>query len=337
MLDRLLHRSTQTAQSGNTAAALAVVRALTQQHPDDVRPWQALSELAEDDNERQSALAHIAALQTPARQPAAGSARERVEAVRRDRAAQRPTYLWAYVTGGVVLLLLLFWVFTTRFTSTSTAEQEGAQATSAATTNMTTTGQTSDSGARSAGNPAATTTIPPMPSATPTATSVATPSPVPAPTVLAPGSLVEQSGWYATLLRPEHAQVFSESLGDIPANGRFALAVLAVGNTEPEPRRIPADLFHLIDNQGRLYRPIEGASTAYLATYGRGEHGDLALEDAIPAGGSMFSVPLIFDVARDATGLVLTVGQGYESGWEIPLSTDAEGNPLPTASPNAGP
>jgi hypothetical protein len=151
------------------------------------------------------------------------------------------------------------------------------------------------------------------------------------------GTVLSHDDWYATLIRPDHAQLFNESISGVQAQGRFALTVLAVGNTAPQPRRIPADMFALIDGQGRLYYPIEGASSAYLSAYGRGQVGDLALEDEIPAGGGSVSVPLIFDVAPDVNELFLTMGQQATSGWQIPVPTEQSDAPQPAATPYPAP
>jgi hypothetical protein len=151
------------------------------------------------------------------------------------------------------------------------------------------------------------------------------------------GTLLEYNDWYATLLRLDYVQLLNDSLNGVPARGRFALTVLAVSNAADEPRRIPRDLFSIVDNDGRVYRPIEGASSAYLENYQRGEHGDLALEDQIPPGGAMFSVPIIFDVAPDATELILTMGPDAETGWRILQLDSQTGEPLPTSTPAAGP
>jgi hypothetical protein len=99
-------------------------------------------------------------------------------------------------------------------------------------------------------------------------------------------------------------------------------------------------MFALIDEQGQRYQPVAGASSAYLDTYGRGLHGDLALEDQIPPTSGMFSVPLLFDVDPNASELILTMGQDANQGW--PVLTPTPAPPAPGATPlaptsNAGP
>jgi len=72
----------------------------------------------------------------------------------------------------------------------------------------------------------------------------------------------------------------------------------------------------MIDSTGQRYTPLPQASTVYLNSYGRGQHGDLSMEDMIPADGSNKSVPLIFDVPSTARNLYLLVGNSSK-GWAI--------------------
>ncbi|NNJ09735.1 hypothetical protein EKD04_005295 [Chloroflexales bacterium ZM16-3] len=131
------------------------------------------------------------------------------------------------------------------------------------------------------------------------------------------GTLIEVDDWSATLLRPDYALILDGSIGDLNPSGRFVLALMAISNNSAEPRRIPADLLTLVDSRGRRYSPASNASTAYLTLYGRGQHGDLALEDSLTPHSGMRSVPILFDVPNDATGLVLTVRDSGTAGWPI--------------------
>jgi tetratricopeptide repeat protein len=146
-----------------------------------------------------------------------------------------------------------------------------------------------------------------------------TPSPSPQPTprpALAPGQVVKQGQWHVILIRPEDAVVLDGSVGSFQPRGRFILALVAVGNDGQAPARLPADLFALVDGAGNRYTPLPPVSTAYLNSYGRGQHGDLSMEDTIPADGGNKSVPLIFDVPASARSLYLVVG-GSEAGWPV--------------------
>jgi hypothetical protein len=179
------------------------------------------------------------------------------------------------------------------------------------------------------------TALPPQPTSEPTSL-LPTPRPVLEPTLapaapLAMGTLQEYDSWSATLLRPDYALALDGSIGDLQPSGRFVFALLSVSNGGATARRLPPDIFSLVDQQGRRYSPVGGASTAYLALFGRGQYGDLAFEDEVAAGGSLFSVPVIFDVPPDATGLILTVGRDASAGWQV-----QEGS-ASTQSPNIGP
>ena len=164
--------------------------------------------------------------------------------------------------------------------------------------------------------------------ARPSATATPTPSQPPAPTIppLAPGEIVVQKPWHASLLRPDYAVLIDGAIGTLQPRGRFVLALIAVGNDGAASARIPLNLFSLVDGQGNRYQPIPGASTAFLAAYGRGQRGDLSMEEEIPPGGGNVSVPLIFDVPPNTHGLTLRVG-GALGGWPV----GAE--PAPTAAP----
>jgi hypothetical protein len=166
------------------------------------------------------------------------------------------------------------------------------------------------------------------PTTRPSATAAPTPSPPPAPTIpaLAPGEIVVQKPWHASLLRPDYAVLIDGAIGTLQPRGRFVLALITVGNDSTAAARIPMNLFSLIDGQGNRYQPLPAASTAFLATYGRGQRGDLSMEEQIPAGGGNVSVPVIFDVPPSAHGLTLRVG-GASEGWPV----GAE--PAPTAAP----
>lgn len=165
-----------------------------------------------------------------------------------------------------------------------------------------------------------------LPTRTPVTPS-ATPQPT-APPVLAPGQVVEQGQWHASLLRPEHALALEGSIATLQPRGYFVLALVAVGNDGAAPARIPPDLFALVDRQGRRYAPLPAASTAYLGAYGRGEHGDLSMEELIPSGGGIVSIPLIFDIPPGAGALTLHVGSA-RLGWPI-NPTAVPGTPTPT-------
>jgi hypothetical protein len=168
-------------------------------------------------------------------------------------------------------------------------------------------------------------TSPPSPEATatpaPTAPppTLARPTPAPSPTprpALAIGQVVEHGVWHAVLLRPEDALPLDGSIGAFQPRGRFVLALVAIGNDGQAPAPVPPDLLTLVDQAGNRYSPLPAVSTAYLNTYGRGQRGDLSMEDPIPADGGNKSVPLIFDVPQQARDLYLVVNNS-EAGWPV--------------------
>jgi hypothetical protein len=164
---------------------------------------------------------------------------------------------------------------------------------------------------------AAATAAPPTSLPTPTADPpTSTPSPPPTPRTLAPGEIVEQGQWHAILMRPEDAMALDGSIGSFQPRGGFVLALVAVGNDGQAPARLPDDLFVLVDAAGARYLPQPQISTAYLNAYGRGQHGDLSMEDPIPPDGGNKSVPLIFDVPPGARPLYLLAGDS-PVGWPI--------------------
>jgi hypothetical protein len=170
--------------------------------------------------------------------------------------------------------------------------------------------------------PAGATATPPL---VPSAPLPVTAPPLPAATAapagqnltLPMGTPIDHDGWTAVLVRPDYVLPLDGAIGDLRPNGRFVLAVVAVSNNSPNPRVIPPDMFLLVDGQGQRYAPVPGASTAYLALYERAQRGDLALEDTFEPVVGLRSVPIIFDVPPDASGLRLTVNGAGPAGWPV--------------------
>lgn len=146
-------------------------------------------------------------------------------------------------------------------------------------------------------------TVPPPPTLTP------------APT-LPPGTVILRDVWTLTLLRPDHVVVLNGSIGARQPNGRFILALVAVGNGGVTAAVAPATLFALVDQRGNRYLPEPALSTLYLETFGRGRYGDFSLDEAIPAGVGQVSIPVIFEVPMDARGLSLHLGDSV-AGWLV--------------------
>jgi len=148
---------------------------------------------------------------------------------------------------------------------------------------------------------------------------VAPPTPTPGPTprsILAIGQVVKHGIWHVVLLRPDYAVLLDGSIDTFQPRGRFVLALVAIGNDGLAPAPVPIDLLALVDQTGTRYPPLPAVSTAYLKAYGRGQRGDLSMEDPIPADGGNKSVPLIFDVPERARDLYLVV-KDSDAGWPV--------------------
>ena len=128
--------------------------------------------------------------------------------------------------------------------------------------------------------------------------------------------MILRDAWTLTLLRPDHAVVLNGPIGSQQPNGRFVLALVAVGNGGSAAAIVPPELFVLIDEQGNRYLPEPGLSTFYLETFGHGRYGDFSLDEAIPAGVGQVSVPVIFDVPVSTRGLTLQLGDSV-AGWPV--------------------
>jgi hypothetical protein len=328
-IDGLLQTSQRALAAENADGARALARLLTRQAPHDRRTWLLLSELAETEEERQHAQQHAAVLAVPhnpatphrQRQQPASSASLSIGSLLHSASLR-----WIFIVGSGLLLVLLLWSLRTEETTQAPADT------------------------RQAGNPPtpmAPGEAPPLPTVAgvaarqpdePTHTPVNVATPFALPMTIGFGSVLEENNWHATLISSTYITILEGSLGSIQSEGQLVLVVVAVGNTESSARRLPPDFFVLLDDQGRSYRAITGASSIYLANYGRGQRGDLALEDMIPPGGGMFSLPLIFDVPQDATGLILTMTRNPDGGWPVletvPTPQPAgDGLPVPTPTP----
>jgi hypothetical protein len=170
--------------------------------------------------------------------------------------------------------------------------------------------------------PAVTTPVPTpfLPTATPLSRAtpvvpVATLPIVQLPTIT-PGQLVTSGVWRLTLLRSSDARMLDSAVAALQPRGQLVVILMTVAQTGATPTRMPSDLVVLTDQYGQQYRPLPGASTAYLEQFVRGQFGDLALEEPIPNGGGNVSVPLLFDVPTTDGQLYVQV-DGNGSGWAI--------------------
>ncbi len=343
-VEQLLQVSLRAARAGNHTAARAVLHALTQQHPDELRAWLHLAELAASEDEQRQAFQHV--LMLDPEHPVARQGLQQLQppitmvepapSPESDAQNQPSHQRWLYLAAvASVLFLVALWILisltgdgrTASIPTSPTAMLPGQSGM------LPLPNQTASS---LAAYPIPTPTFEPRPSmplaASATATLPLLPTlAVPAAITSVPlGTILEHDGWQVTLSRPNYVQFLDGAIGDMQPGGRFVMALLTVGNRAEAPRSIPPDLFLLIDAQGRSYRALAPASRTYLQIYGP-SHGDLAIDDPLPPGGSLYSIPLIFDVSSDATDLILTIGQQAGQGWRV-LEV-----PPPSGDNNTGP
>lgn len=323
-VEQLVRYSLTIANQGNVAGARTIVRALARQHPDHVRVWIWLSHWAETPAEQYTALERALELD-----PDHQESRQRLQQLHARLTAQaassvssphdsspathtkpeKPRPQIVLVLAGMLILLLVIGISI----STSTLSLSF----------LTSFTQPS--------RPAALPALPVLPIGTkpPTAMPSPTRQPRPTPTLLPSGTLIEEDGWYVMLVRPSHTQVISGPVGERHPQGHFVLVVLTVGNRTGTERRIPPGLFTLTDAENATYTPVPGASRDYLNEYGRGVRGDRALDETLPPGGILQSIPLLFDVPPDARDLLLSVVGREREGWAIPNTMTEFSTPVP--------
>ncbi len=101
---------------------------------------------------------------------------------------------------------------------------------------------------------------------------------------------------------------------NLQPQGRWLIVGALMFDGTLEGRTLPADLMVLKDAQGRVYRANADASEAFVNTY-PGSY-NINLKQAAPVNQN-FTVPLLFDVAPDATDLVLFSPQFTDQGYLV--------------------
>jgi hypothetical protein len=323
VFERLLHAAERAALAGKTEAALAVLRALTRQYPREPRAWLALAHLSGDDDERHAAREQASALD-PERaraelaEPDEPDFAPYAELEAETDEEQQPARMapWLLYALALALLLAVAIPLFRLWRNGDGNEQPGVATIATCGVDCTATPATANNVLATAGLPTQAVVLAPTPTSTPTAQPTAVLPPTPQPT-LAPGALAQLGEWRASLLRSDYSLFLDGGLGGQQPSGRFLLVLLALANTGGAPQPFPPDLLVLHDAQGRTYTPPPALSTLYLATYGRGQRGDLSLENELPAGGGLYSVPVIYDVPADASGLQLSLGDASGGAWPI--------------------
>ncbi|PDV98638.1 hypothetical protein [Candidatus Chloroploca asiatica] len=341
-LDQLLQIAQQAISKGRLQAGQRVLQALTQEYPDEPRVWLLLAELsgpqpAPTPSQAEAVLPqadHAEVPPSPHHEPVAAPVvpppEQHVPEVQPDD--HRTVFPLLNVLAMLVIVLLLGAIGVIIGHNVMQTNPFALQSSAPATANPINPSAELPIPTATAPDP---TSLPPAPQATatastiplptltlsePTATAMPMASPEPSPTTMTElplGSILDHDGWSATLLRPDYAVVLDGSLGDLAPNGRFVLAVVAVSNNSPETRILPPTFFALRDDQERTYSPVPQASTIYLTLYQRGQHGDLALEEPLEPASGMRSIPILFDVPLEASGLRLTTPSSGGAGWPI--------------------
>lgn len=354
-LSSLLLNARRLRQRGDADGARTLLRSIVARYPDEPRAWLLLASVAGSraeqqhafqrtlalDPENQIAQRGLAAMQAviapvvtqPAlASPAVGRAvvleadtPEEVEQAAPVQRVRWPLYATLGIAGIVLAVAaLLIWQqpATDQQAQLATAAPlaVGAATASASSINVPIVGV--------APTGAAATTLP-EPTVAPAEPTAAPAESVPTldPTIVPPiepaatiattfGQVASVNGWNVGLLRPNDAVVLSGAIGELQPQGRFVLTLLAVGNGAADDRPLPPDLLALTDAVGNRYTPLPAASSAFLGAYGLGQAGVLSMESAIPAGGGLVSVPVIFDIPIGARGLILSVGSGGGM-WKI--------------------
>ncbi|MEM8533237.1 MAG: hypothetical protein AAGF95_20520 [Chloroflexota bacterium] len=132
------------------------------------------------------------------------------------------------------------------------------------------------------------------------------------------GRPVQQDNWYLSLLREEDIVVIQEAIANREPDGQFLIVLMTINNSHADAMRIPTNLITLLDGNQNRYDALPQVSTIYLDTYGRGQYGDVSMEELMPPSGNV-SVPLIFDIPKTADNFQLYM-EGVEAAWPIDTS-----------------
>ncbi len=137
----------------------------------------------------------------------------------------------------------------------------------------------------------------------------AQPAPVPIGTVL------QADGWNYTYPNQLYALPLGPRVGNFTAEkGAFLHVLMFVANNSGTAQPLPRDFFVLKDAQGRVYQARPEVSSAAVRP---GVNADVGHETAIPANGLTTSVYLVFDVAPDATDLMLFAQNKPDQGFLV--------------------
>jgi hypothetical protein len=159
--------------------------------------------------------------------------------------------------------------------------------------------------------PAAEPTTAPAPPPVSTGGDVATANPAVVPV----GTSVQAGPWNFEYRGAQNTSP-NAFAGATPSQGLYQIVVVVVTNNSGEAATIPDGFFVLKDAQGRVYEFNRAASVDYVNRTGRGVAADIAADEQVPPG-ALLSTGLLFDVAPDATNLVLFSRENVNQGFLI--------------------
>lgn len=135
------------------------------------------------------------------------------------------------------------------------------------------------------------------------------------PEVLDPGTWLETEGWRYNFDpgRCSDTCAAPTELRFPPQQGRFVYVVVAVANQTGQEQPLPDSLFVLHDAQGRTYPTQPTASREAASVW----PAPLTYGVPVPADGQAKEIGLVFDVATDATDLVLVASSQPQQGWRV--------------------
>jgi hypothetical protein len=151
----------------------------------------------------------------------------------------------------------------------------------------------------------------------PTSTPIPTSTPEPAQTPLPLGTVVSFADWQYTVTKA----TTMTSIGDMVARGVYVITLVQASNQGATGRELGGDFFVCRDAQGRLYEMDTSASLEYHQTFNTDAW---HLEEISPS--ATGTIPVVFDVSPDASGVVLLASGTTEPATL--LVEDAGGEPL---------
>ncbi len=135
------------------------------------------------------------------------------------------------------------------------------------------------------------------------------------PAIVNANTPLQSQGWIYDFNQPTYAAAIIGNLGQFsPKNGRFIVVLAFAINNTGTPQAIPGNFFVLKDAQGRVWEGRPEVSAAYVVP---GQNADLAQTSPLPPDGITRSVPIVFDVAPDATDLVFFARSNPSQGWLV--------------------